>query len=662
MSGIVRTEPYALLAIVLGGAGLLARWNGYSLPEGYANAGHAANPLALLAYMALAGAGLGGVRGWGMMRRVLLAVPVFIIALAVFRISLGTRFATGSLIALVLGRPQATALIDQFKPVGVITVATLGMLTLATAIINRSGRGATWAIVALVSVAMGVSIVAGVAVVTQVDAEDAASQAMLPALLPIAQAIPIGIGLLLWRGRYGWSDILALGATPGRMFRRAFPLVMMVPALIALFDIFTISAEILPTLIADIFIAGCNIAIFSALMLWSMTMVSAEHVALAEATTAIRSEREAELLEQHELLQSILKTVPSALVVFDARGVIKAFSASAERIFGHAAKDVIGCSVEILSSGPDRNSIAAYVTRYLATGVREMSDGTRPLYARRRDGTMIPVELWLGDLQVGPNRLFTGFWKDISERLANEERLASMRSELLHVARLSAMGEMAAGLAHELNQPLAAMVYFLGAFEHLPDDETNRERGLALVRMASQQAMHTGEIVRRMRTFASNDDAEMRVEPIAEVLDDAIAVTFLDGGRYDIQLVYDLDPAAVNILADRVQIQQVFVNLVRNAMEELGKSPPGHRTITIATELIDPETVAFSVADTGPGIDAAMIEQLGMPFFTTKGTTGMGLGLSISRRIIEAHGGVLTAANGPAGGAVFRFTLPHIDA
>ncbi len=659
--GLLRTEPYALLAIVLGGAGLLARWTGFSLPGHVASVGHEANPLALTAYMALAGAVLGETWSWGRPRRILFAIPVFIVSIAVLRLVLGARFGNGSVLALIWGQPRAAALVDQFKPVGVINVVMLGMLTMATAIADRPGRGVTWAVIGLTSIALGISIISGVAVVAQVDATDIVARAMLPALLPVAQAIAIAVALLAWRGRFGWSDILTLGAMPGKMFRRAFLLVILTPAFIALFDIFAISSQVLPTLIADILIAGCNIAIFSALMLWSMSIVSAEHVALAKATTAMRSEREAELLEQHELLQSILNTVPSALVVFDAQGTIKAFSASAERTFGYVAEDVIGLNIEILASGTGRDAITAHVERYLATGVREVSNGARPLYARRSDGITIPVELWLGDLQVGPNRIFTGFWKDISGRLADAERLAAMQRELLHVARLSAMGEMAAGLAHELNQPLAAMVYFLGAFEHLPEDETNRERGLALVRMASQQAMHTGEIVRRMRTFASNDDTEMRSEPVAGILDDAVAVTFLDGGRYDIQLVFDLDPAAVDVLADRVQIQQVFVNLLRNAMEELGRCPPDQRMITVTTTLVDPETVAFSVADTGPGIDDDMVEQLGMPFLTTKGATGMGLGLSISRRIIEAHGGVLTAANRPEGGAIFRFTLSRID-
>ncbi len=660
-SGIARTEPYTLLAIALGSAGLLAWSAGYALPGGFSGAGHAANPLAMLAYMALAGAVIGGGRRWTKRRRLLFAVPLVILTLAMLRQALDMGFGVQSVLGEVWDRPRAAALISEVEPVSMITVATLAMLTAAAAIANRQGRSTTWAVIGLTSVAMGVSIISGIAVITRVEAADAAAQAMLPALLPVAQAIPIGIALLVWRGRFGWSDILALGATPGRMFRRIFPIVILAPALIALFDIFISFGEVLPQLIADIVIAGCNIAIFSALMLWSMAMVSAEHVALAEATKAIRSERESELLEQHELLRSILQTVPSALVVFDEQGTIKAFSASAERIFGHDADQVIGCNVEILATGPGRNSMASHVARYLETGLHDVSDGARPLYARRSDGTTIPIELRLGDMQVGQNRIFTGFWKDISGRLADAERLAAIRGELLHVSRLSAMGEMAAGLAHELNQPLAAMVYFLGAIEHLPDDDTQRERGLALIRMASQQALRTGEIIRRMRTFTSNDDAEARNEPIAEILDDAVAVTFLDGGRYDIQLVFDIDPAAVNVLADRVQIQQVFVNLLRNAMDELSKCPPENRMITITTKLIDSETVAFSVADTGPGIDATMIEQLGMPFLTTKHGTGMGLGLSISRRIIEAHGGTLTAANRPEGGAIFRFTLPHID-
>jgi two-component system sensor kinase FixL len=375
-----------------------------------------------------------------------------------------------------------------------------------------------------------------------------------------------------------------------------------------------------------------------------------------------RNVREAALLAQQEQFRSVLKTVPSAMVIFDDLGIIKAFSASAERMFGYVAEDVIGRNIEMLTPDPIRHRNDSFVARYLANGQSHVTDGTRVLQARRQDGSLVPIDLWMGDLQVGSNRLFTGFCEDLSDRMAAEERLSDMRNELLHVSRLSAMGEMAAGLAHELNQPLAAAVYFLGAADLLLNDDANRARGQELVRLASEQTLRAGEIIRRMRKFMTKEDVEAHVEPIAGIIEDAVTLTFVGGRQFDIELHYDLDPAAPFVFADRVQIQQVFVNLLRNAAEELRKCPAVGRSIRIGTKVLDTETIEFSVADTGPGLDPLILDRLHMPFVSTKGDKGMGVGLSICRRIIEAHGGTFDAANNPGGGAIFRFTLPSMNA
>ena len=175
--GVVRIEPYVLLAVALGGAGLLAWSAGYALPGGFAGAGHAANPLAILAYMALAGAVIGGVRGWTKRRRLLFAVPLVILTLAMLRQALDMGFGVQSVLGELWDRPRAAALIDEVEPVSMITVATLAMLTAAAAIVNRQGRTTTWAVIGLTSVAMGVSIISGIAVITRVEAADAAAQA-----------------------------------------------------------------------------------------------------------------------------------------------------------------------------------------------------------------------------------------------------------------------------------------------------------------------------------------------------------------------------------------------------------------------------------------------------------------------------------------------------
>ncbi len=773
----------------------------------------------------------------------------------------------------------------------VATIATLTMLAIAVAITHRRGRGFSQAVAALASVALGVSIITGIVVFFDLLAANDGSRRFLPSLPASAQAIAISAALLAWRGRFGWPDLLSGGTPQAKAMRRAFPVVILVPVLTAVAEILLDEVSPIDPLVLDVIAGAINIAIFAALIFWSMARISAEHGALSETTHAMasapialtslvgeiqqwsrgceelygwtaeeaigrrkydllctrdaktslplrrvadvrdadrelieqrrdgtmvnviervrlveaegrapvmvhsmtditarvqaeaalkeseanlslaleshhigtfawdassrkivwspgaeqrlglrpgametfaqwmalvdpgdmaaiyetiqdarsrhielyrfqyrlnvpnggvriiegsgrfsygadgnlarivglnidvtdRNLREAALVAQQEQFRSVLKTVPTAMVIFDDHDIIKAFSASAERMLGYTAEEIIGLNIEILTPDPIRHKKDSFVARYLADGESHVTDGSRVLYARRRDGSLVPINLWMGDLQVGPNRLFTGFCEDLTERLAAEERLTDMRNELLHVSRLNAMGELAAGLAHELNQPLAAAVYFLGAADLLLNDEANRERGQALVRLASEQTLRAGEIIRRMRKFMTKDDIEAQIEPIAGIIEDAVALTFVGGRQFDIELRYDLDPAAPFVLADRVQIQQVFVNLLRNATEELRKCPPAGRQISIKTKVLDIETIEFSVADTGPGLDPLIMDRLHMPFVSTKGDKGMGVGLSICRRIIETHGGTFDVANNPGGGALFRFTLPSLN-
>ncbi len=374
-----------------------------------------------------------------------------------------------------------------------------------------------------------------------------------------------------------------------------------------------------------------------------------------------RAEREQALHVQKELFLSALKTVPSAMVIIDDCGIIQAFSASAERMFGYTAQEVVGSHVKLLTHSALRKRPDSFIPKYLATHEIRLSERPRLLSLQRRDGTMVPVELWLGESDGGEKHFFTGFCKDLSERYAAEERLADMRAELLHVSRLSAMGEMATGLAHELNQPLAATVYFLGAADAILVDPANVERGQAFVKMASEQALRAGAIIRRMRDFITKAEVDTRAVDLVPVIQDAVILSFVGGAQSDIKLRYEFDPDATTVLADAVQIQQVLANLLRNAIEELRKCPADRREITIRTATLPGDLIECSVADTGPGLDPEVLATLYKPFVSTKGDKGMGVGLSICRRIVEAHRGTFHAGNNPHGGAIFRFTLPKME-
>jgi two-component system sensor kinase FixL len=239
--------------------------------------------------------------------------------------------------------------------------------------------------------------------------------------------------------------------------------------------------------------------------------------------------------------------------------------------------------------------------------------------------------------------------------------MAELNSELLHAARLSAMGEMAEGLAHELNQPLTASVNFLGAAEMLlAREDADLFQVRDLIEMARDQALRTGDIIRRLRAFVAKGEVEVRAEPVDEVIRDAVALVVASSFQPDVSVEYDLQSEQRMMLVDRVQVQQVLVNLLRNAVEALRQTESGGGEIVIATRCLDAEMIEISVADTGPGLPESFLQTPYKSFTSTK-EEGMGVGLSICRRIIEAHGGKLTAANRTEGGAIFRFTLQTIE-
>ncbi len=372
-------------------------------------------------------------------------------------------------------------------------------------------------------------------------------------------------------------------------------------------------------------------------------------------------EREAVLRAREAQLQSVLETVPDAMVAVDGNGIIRQFSIAAETLWGHRAVDVTGRHFTLLVPEELRERYANAIINYLARGeggfLTEVVLGT----GEAADGRTFPVEIRTGLARLDDHALFTIFFRDISERLATEERLGRMNAELAHVGRQSAMSELAADIAHELNQPLSATVNFLAGARMLLERDEEKERALDMLRMGSEQTMRAGQIIRRMRDFTERRDIEVTREPVADAVRDAAELVLVGTGQFHIRLSYDLDPDASHVMADRIQLQQVLVNLLRNSVDALRSSPPGNRQITIGSRPIDGKFIEIEVRDAGPGIPDSVLESAFSRFTSTKGKGGgMGIGLSISKRIIEAHGGTLSAENRAEGGAIFRFTLPAV--
>jgi two-component system sensor kinase FixL len=372
----------------------------------------------------------------------------------------------------------------------------------------------------------------------------------------------------------------------------------------------------------------------------------------------LRASRRAAASAQH--LKSILDTVPDAMIVIDETGIMQSFSAAAERLSGHSAEDAIGRNVSMLMPSPYREQHDGYLRRYLETGERRIIGIGRVVVGERKDGSTYPMELAVGEMSSGGKRFFTGFIRDLSERQQTESRLQELQSELVHISRLTAMGEMASALAHELNQPLSAIANYLKGCRRLLDkqsDEQSRMVSDALDKAAGQ-ALRAGDIIRRLRDFVARGETERRVERVTKLIDEASAIALVGAKERGIRVRYQLDSDAKLVLADRVQIQQVLINLMRNAIEAMEGAE--RRELVIAALNADEDMVAISVSDTGPGISTDARAKLFQPFFTTK-RDGMGVGLSISRTIIDAHGGEIRAETNPGGGTVFRFTLPAVS-
>ncbi|WBO24290.1 PAS domain-containing sensor histidine kinase [Sphingomonas abietis] len=375
---------------------------------------------------------------------------------------------------------------------------------------------------------------------------------------------------------------------------------------------------------------------------------------LRDITDERAAERSTEAREAQ--LSSILATVPDAMVVIDDRGIVQSFSSAAERMFGYAEREVLGQNVRMLMPSPDLERHDDYLRRYLATGEKKIIGKARRVIGLRKDGSTFPHELAIGEASGGGRRLFTGFIRDLTEREFTQSQLSDLQAELIHVSRVSAMGAMASTLAHELNQPITAVANYVEASRDLLVDAD--PEAIAMVREAlgdaAAEAMRAGQIVRRLRDFVARGEVEKRIEDLPSLIEEACTLGLVGAAEKGVTVALEIDPAASPVLVDRVQIQQVLINLLRNAVEAMVDSPV--RQLRISSGLKSAQMVRVTVADTGPGLAPEIANELFRAFQSTK-QEGMGLGLSICRTIVEAHGGRIWADSQAAAGTTFHFTL-----
>jgi two-component system sensor kinase FixL len=358
-------------------------------------------------------------------------------------------------------------------------------------------------------------------------------------------------------------------------------------------------------------------------------------------------------------LQSILDTIPEAMIVIDESGSIQLFSAAAERLFGYTAAEAIGQNIKIMMPSPYREEHDSYLARYLRTGKRRIIGIGRVVVGQRKDGSTFPMELSVGEMRSDNQRFFTGFIRDLTERQSAEARLQELQAELVHISRLTAMGEMASTLAHELNQPLGAITNYLRGSQRILAGRQDEDSVMVreAIEKSAEQALRAGQVIRRLRDFVARGESERRIESIGKIAEEASTLALVGAKDQGVRTRFQIARGRDFVLADKVQVQQVLLNLIRNAIEAMQQSEVRNLTISAANE--DNGLIRVSVADTGPGIPPEVAKQLFQPFVTTK-REGMGVGLSICRTIVEAHGGQIWAEPNPEGGTIFHFTLRSV--
>jgi len=393
---------------------------------------------------------------------------------------------------------------------------------------------------------------------------------------------------------------------------------------------------------------------------------------------------------------AIVESSNDAIISTNLDGTVTTWNRAAEAIFGYRPQEVIGRAVFLLAA-PGREDETPVILDQIKRGHRIQHYET---VRRHKDGRQIAISLTVSPIRADNGRIVgaSKIARDITERKQAEAelhrlnetleqrvaertaeledltcrlqaeilerqradvRFQELQSELFHAARLNAAGQLAAALAHELNQPLAAAVNFVRAAQR--QLATGRRDEIETVPEVMDEAagevLRAGQIIRRLRDFVRRGETERRMENVVTMVEEASNLALIGASASGVEVRFSFDPRAMRVLADRIQIEQVLVNLMRNAIEAMAEST--RREFVVTAALGDAETVEIAVADSGPGLAEEMARHLFEPFASTK-PNGMGLGLSISRSIIESHGGSLRSEPNPGGGMIFRFTLAAV--
>ncbi len=359
--------------------------------------------------------------------------------------------------------------------------------------------------------------------------------------------------------------------------------------------------------------------------------------------------------------KALLDAAVDAIIVIDHRGRIETFNSAAEVIFGFSAEEVVGENVSLLMPEPYKSEHDSFIRNYLETGNARIIGIGREAQGKRKSGSVFPIDLSVGEIPTDDQPRFVGIIRDITERKRSEEEIHKTRERLSQFGRLSTLGEMAASLAHELNQPLTAIATYTEACQRLIESgKSDDDEILATLKKCNSQAQRAGEVIRRLRQFVKKRELGRREVSCDDLIRDVAALAEVDARDNGIPLTIDLAEGLPKIMVDTVQIQQVVLNLIRNGIDAMMDMDQHDEGISVSVSEFETDQVKIVVTDHGSGITKEAEEKIFQPFFTTK-PSGMGLGLAICQSIIESHGGVLSFTKDPSGGTTFYFTLPVIS-
>jgi len=384
-----------------------------------------------------------------------------------------------------------------------------------------------------------------------------------------------------------------------------------------------------------------------------------EIYAIGVAVTDItdRKREEAALRYSEENYRLVVETAPDAVISIDERGAILFANPATVRIFGYDPTELIGKPLTVLMPEFLRKLHEKGFSRYLATGQRHINWQGTELTALRKNGQEFPVEISFGELSRDGHKVFTGFIRDISERKQAQQALQMTQADLARVSRLTTMGELAASIAHEVNQPLTAVTNNSSAcLRLLAADNLKPE----VLHRALEEIVADGNrasaVVARIRGFIKKEPVEKNRLDMNDVIQEVLALADRELYENRVRLERQLTKALPLVLADRVQMQQVLLNLIMNGIEAMIPVTDQPRSLWVESRVDESGDILVAVRDSGTGLGSAA-DRVFTPFFTTK-ANGMGMGLSISRSLVENHGGRLWAMPNSPIGAVFSFTLP----